>query len=91
MSIFLGIDIGTSGTKTLAIDEKGQIRASAMETYPCYAPKPLWSEQDPEDWWRGDRRFGPQSHGESETQIGRREIDRPLRADARLGVSRQVR
>jgi xylulokinase len=52
MSIFLGIDIGTSGTKTLAIDEKGQILAAAMETYPCYAPKPLWSEQDPEDWWR---------------------------------------
>jgi xylulokinase len=52
MSIFLGIDIGTSGTKTLAINEKGQILASAMETYPCYAPKPLWSEQDPEDWWK---------------------------------------
>ena len=28
-----------------------RILASAMETYPCYAPKPLWSEQDPEDWW----------------------------------------
>jgi xylulokinase len=52
MSIFLGIDIGTSGTKTLAINEKGKILASALETYPCYAPKPLWSEQDPEDWWR---------------------------------------
>jgi xylulokinase len=52
MSIFLGIDIGTSGTKTLAIDEKGRILASAMETYPCYAPKPLWSEQDPDDWWK---------------------------------------
>jgi xylulokinase len=52
MSIFLGIDIGTSGTKTLAIDEKGKILASATETYPCYAPKPLWSEQDPEDWWK---------------------------------------
>ncbi len=24
-----------------------------METYPCYFPKPLWSEQDPEDWWQG--------------------------------------
>ena len=23
-----------------------------METYPCYVPKPLWSEQDPEDWWQ---------------------------------------
>ncbi len=52
MSIFLGIDIGTSGTKTLAIDAKGRILADAMETYPCYVPKPLWSEQDPEDWWQ---------------------------------------
>ena len=47
---FLGIDIGTSGTKTLAIDAKGKILASDTQEYPCYAPKPLWSEQDPEDW-----------------------------------------
>jgi xylulokinase len=52
MSAFLGIDIGTSGTKTLAIDAKGKILADALETYPCYVPKPLWSEQDPEDWWQ---------------------------------------
>lgn len=52
MSIYLGIDIGTSGTKTLAMDAKGKILASASQEYPCYAPKPLWSEQDPDDWWR---------------------------------------
>ena len=52
MTVLLGIDIGTSGTKTLAIDPRGTILAQAMETYPCYAPKPLWSEQDPEDWWQ---------------------------------------
>ena len=52
MSVFLGIDIGTSGTKTLAIDEKGTILASAVATYPCHFPKPLWSEQDPDDWWK---------------------------------------
>ena len=52
MSVFLGIDIGTSGTKTLAIDERGKIRAEASAEYACYAPKPLWSEQDPDDWWR---------------------------------------
>jgi len=52
MSVFLGIDIGTSGTKTLAIDADGRILGDAMETYPCYVPKPLWSEQDPEDWWQ---------------------------------------
>lgn len=52
MSAFLGIDIGTSGTKALAMREDGHILASAMNTYPCYVPKPLWSEQDPEDWWQ---------------------------------------
>src|SRR5947207_15696140 len=52
MSIYLGIDIGTSGTKTLAINERGKILAQAVATYPCYHPKPLWSEQDPEDWWQ---------------------------------------
>src|SRR5438105_15955749 len=52
MSIYLGIDIGTSGTKTIAIDERGKILAQALATYPCYHPKPLWSEQDPEDWWQ---------------------------------------
>lgn len=52
MSAFLGIDVGTSGTKTLAIDPEGRILADALATYPCYVPKPLWSEQDPEDWWQ---------------------------------------
>ncbi|MDR3110474.1 MAG: xylulokinase [Planctomycetaceae bacterium] len=52
MKIYLGIDIGTSGTKTLAMRGDGKILCSAMETYPCYSPKPLWSEQDPDDWWQ---------------------------------------
>jgi xylulokinase len=52
MSHFLGIDIGTSGTKTLMIDESGKILAEATATYQSYHPKPLWSEQDPEDWWQ---------------------------------------
>jgi len=52
MSVFLGIDIGTSGTKTLAINERGELLASATAEYPLHTPKPLWSEQDPEDWWQ---------------------------------------
>ena len=52
MSIYLGIDVGTSGTKALAINERGKILGQAMATYPCYHPKPLWSEQDPDDWWK---------------------------------------
>ena len=51
MSITLGIDIGTSGTKTLAIDDTGSILASASAEYPCDHPRPGWSEQDPALWW----------------------------------------
>ena len=52
MNAFLGIDIGTSGTKTIAINEPGKILADATAEYPLYNPKPLWSEQDPDDWWK---------------------------------------
>jgi xylulokinase len=52
MSVCIGIDIGTSGTKALAINPKGKILAEASAGYPCQRPKPLWSEQDPEDWWK---------------------------------------
>jgi xylulokinase len=51
MDYYLGIDIGTSGTKTLLIDSEGSSIASNTEEYPLYTPKPLWAEQDPEDWW----------------------------------------
>lgn len=51
MSVFLGVDIGTSGTKTLAVTAEGKILAEASASYPAYHPKPLWSEQDPDDWW----------------------------------------
>ena len=52
MSVYLGIDVGTSGTKTLAINAAGKVLAQATADYPCYHPKPLWSEQDPDDWWQ---------------------------------------
>ena len=51
MGVTLGIDIGTSGTKTLAIDETGKILASASSEYPCAHPRAGWSEQDPDLWW----------------------------------------
>jgi len=49
----LGIDLGTSGVKALVIDEAGAALASATVEYPVYTPKPLWSEQEPSDWWQG--------------------------------------
>lgn len=51
MAVFLGIDIGTSGTKTLAMREDGHILASATSEYRLMSPRPGWSEQDPADWW----------------------------------------
>jgi xylulokinase len=51
LSVTLGIDIGTSGTKTLAVREDGTILASASAEYPCEYPKPGWSEQHPDLWW----------------------------------------
>lgn len=53
MSVFLGIDIGTSGTKTLAVQEDGDILAAGHAEYPLSSPKPGWSEQAPDDWWSG--------------------------------------
>lgn len=53
MSVYLGVDIGTSGAKTLAIDPTGKVLTSATAAYPCHHPKPLWSEQDPQCWWEG--------------------------------------
>ncbi|WP_146563013.1 xylulokinase [Posidoniimonas corsicana] len=50
MSVLLGVDIGTSGTKTIAIDPTGKLLGQASASYPCHHPKPLWSEQDPADW-----------------------------------------
>ena len=49
MSYFLGVDIGTSGTKTILINERGKILAEASASYKLYHPKPLWSEQNPDD------------------------------------------
>jgi xylulokinase len=51
MPHLLGIDIGTSGTKTLVCDEDGKVLATAMADHTGIAPKPGWSEQKPEEWW----------------------------------------
>lgn len=52
MNYFLGLDVGTTGAKSILINEKGTVFASASSGYPMSNPKPLWSEQNPEDWWR---------------------------------------
>ena len=53
MVYLLGIDIGTSGTKTVLFDKDGGTVASSTYEYPMYQPNIGWAEQDPEDWWKG--------------------------------------
>jgi len=48
----LGLDVGTTGAKALVINSLGSVIASSTTEYPTMSPAPLWSEQDPEDWWR---------------------------------------
>ena len=51
MPYLLGIDIGTSGTKTLLCDHKGKVLATAVAEHDIHQPRPGWSEQDPQQWW----------------------------------------
>ena len=51
MAYLIGIDVGTTGAKTILVDETGQLHASALAEYPLYTPQPKWAEQNPEDWW----------------------------------------
>ena len=50
--LFLGLDVGTTGTKCVVIDARGAPIAEATAEHPVSYPKPGWAEQDPEDWWR---------------------------------------
>jgi len=52
MKYLIGIDLGTSGTKTVLFDENGNAVCSATEEYPLYQPENGWAEQDPDDWWK---------------------------------------
>ncbi len=51
MNYVIGIDIGTSGTKSVLFDEKGGVIASSTAEYPMYQPQNGWAEQKPDDWW----------------------------------------
>ena len=51
MAYVIGVDLGTSGTKTVLFDEKGTVIASATVEYPLYQPKNGYAEQEPTDWY----------------------------------------
>ncbi|UCG24103.1 MAG: xylulokinase [Chloroflexota bacterium] len=51
--LLLGIDISTTGAKALLIDDQGRVLSSTTNPLDLSTPRPLWSEQAPEDWWTG--------------------------------------
>lgn len=53
MTFFMGLDISTTSAKAIIIDVSGQVIASHSASQPISQPKPLWSEQNPADWWDG--------------------------------------
>ena len=70
----IGLDVGTTAVKGIAISPDGELLASATEEYPLSTPQPGWAEQNPEDWWRatqaclaalpdGEIGFSGQMHG----------------------------
>jgi xylulokinase len=81
MKYIIGIDVGTSGTKTVLFDQYGAIIASALHGYDLIQPKNGWAEQDPQDWWRA-------------TVLGIREVLNKSRIDpkdiAGIGLSGQM-
>ncbi|HZM22750.1 MAG TPA: FGGY family carbohydrate kinase, partial [Anaerolineales bacterium] len=51
MAYFLGIDTSTTSSKALIIDEVGNVIAVTSNPHTLQTPRPLWSEQDPREWW----------------------------------------
>jgi len=51
LDVVLGVDIGTSGTKVVAVDRAGTLRMAATAEYAMQVPQVGFAEQDPEDWW----------------------------------------
>ena len=50
---WLGVDVGTSACKVVAVDADLRVLTTASASYPLHHPRPAWVEQDPHDWWEG--------------------------------------
>lgn len=53
--VLLGLDVGTTGARAVAVDLNGDVVAAASDAYPLSTPRPGWVEQDPEHWWGSSR------------------------------------
>ncbi len=79
-SLYLGLDIGTSGVKAVLLDAAGELRYEASVGYQPVHARPLWSEQDPQLWWNACREA-----------IGRLALhEAPLARVAAIGVAGQM-
>jgi xylulokinase len=52
VSVAIGVDVGTTGTRGVAVDDAGTVVSAATAAYPLLTPRPRWTEQDPAEWWR---------------------------------------
>jgi xylulokinase len=66
----IGLDVGTSSIKGVAIDETGALVAEAQRAYPVSMPRPGWSEQDPDDWAKAAEAVLDELHGDRVAGIG---------------------
>jgi len=66
----VGVDVGTTGVKVVAISRAGEVLARAEESYPLSSPHPGWSEQDPCDWVRAAERALATVEGSDSLTIG---------------------
>jgi xylulokinase len=55
MRVAIGVDVGTTGARAVAVDERGAVVAARSSGYPLLTPRPRWSEQEPAEWWRASR------------------------------------
>jgi xylulokinase len=66
VTTLVGLDIGTTGVKALALSEDGAVVGRAEEEYPLSVPRPGWAEQEPDDWLRAAaralERLGAEGH-----------------------------
>ncbi|MGH2950272.1 MAG: FGGY family carbohydrate kinase, partial [Solirubrobacteraceae bacterium] len=56
MSTLVGLDVGTTAVKAVAVSPDGEVVGRCEVEYPLSTPRPGWAEQDPEDWWRATER-----------------------------------
>ena len=68
--ILVGLDVGTTGVKAVAVTPEGDVLARAQERYPLSTPRPGWSEQEPENWFRAGEAALAAVGGEGAVGVG---------------------